>query len=107
MCFWVLKDTTHSRGKLGKNASEKFKPMESRNFIQRHGKISGTRKSRKVQEDPDSLERWMRPFSLLQGIVLFQGVEFVSSSLSARLRYENLLSNLNHTKMENLIGAFE
>ena len=44
-------------------------------------------------------------FSLLQSIVLFQGDEFVSSPVSAKLSYENLVSNLNHTKMENLIGA--
>lgn len=91
----VLKDTTYSRGKLCKNSSEKFKPLECRNCIQLHGEVSGIRKSRKVWADPDSLERWMRAFSLLRGTVLFHRDELVSSPVSARLSYENLLSNLN------------
>lgn len=60
--LFVLKDTSHSRRRLCKHGSEKFKHMACRSFILPHWEVSGTRQHLVIERSRQSGKECKAPF---------------------------------------------
>lgn len=93
--FLVRKDITHSRRRFCKNASEKCKPTEHRNFTQLHGEDYWSRKHLFTDRPTETGEARQAPLLAANDMLPHADVS-VSSLFSARLSPANLLSHLKH-----------